>query len=386
MKTFIELYGPVTSLIGESCHKELINQLNIYYAKRPLIVTDEGIAKTGILNKITSLLTQGGLTEYTLFTDVHPNPTIKDVHAGLAVYKENNCDSLISLGGGSPHDCAKAIGMMVTNPGVITDYEGIDKLYERLPPLIAINTTAGTASEMTKFSVITDEKTHHKMVIVDRRLTPKVAINDPLLMLSLPPKLTKETGIDALVHAIEAYVSKEANYLTDACALQAISLIYKNLEIAATKGHDLEARTNMAFAQYLAGLAFNNAGLGYIHALSHQLSGYYNLSHGFCNAILLVEVCSFNNIPSTQKRFKDMGLAMGLDLKKDDDYAAANKAIEALKNYLSCLDIPQKISHITDQELDFKEMAISAQKDACSQTNPRKALVDDLIDIYKKCY
>ncbi len=386
MKTFIELYGPVTSLIGESCHKELISQLNIYSAKRPLIVTDEGIAKTGILDKITNLLTRAALTDYTLFTDVHPNPTSKDVDAGLAVYRENNCDSLISLGGGSPHDCAKAIGMMVTNPGIVADYEGVDKLYERLPPLIAINTTAGTASEMTKFSVITDEKNHHKMVIVDRRLTPRVAINDPLLMLSLPPKLTIETGVDALIHAIEAYLSKEANYLTDACALKAISVIHENLETAATKGHDLEARTNMAFAQYLAGLAFNNAGLGYVHALSHQLSGYYNLSHGFCNAILLVEVCSFNNVPAVRKRFKNIGLALGLSLENDEDHIAASKTIEALKNYLSRLDIPQKISDITHQELDFKEMAISAQKDACSQTNPRKALIDDLIDIYKKCY
>ncbi len=386
MKTFIELYSPVTSLIGESCHKELTGQLDIYAAKRPLIVTDEGITKTGILDKITKLLTQANLTAYTIFTDVHPSPTTKDVEAGLAIYKEHNCDSLVSLGGGSPHDCAKAIGMMVTNPGNVADYEGTDKLYARLPPLIAINTTAGTASEMTKFSVITDEKTHHKMVIVDRRLTPKVAINDPLLMLSLPPSLTKETGIDALVHAIEAYVSKEANYLTDACALQAISVIYENLETAATKGHDLKARTNMAFGQYLAGLAFNNAGLGYVHALSHQLSGFYNLSHGFCNAILLTEVCSFNNIPATQKRFKDIGLALGLKLENDENYMAANKTIKGLKNYLFSLDIPQKISHITNEKLDFKEMAINAQKDVCSQTNPRKALMDDLIDIYKKCY
>ncbi len=386
MKNFIELYGPVTSLIGESSHKELINQLNIYDAKRPLIVTDEGIAKAGILDKITHLLSRGGLTEYKLFTDVHPNPTTKDVEAGLTEYKTNNCDSLISVGGGSPHDCAKAIGMMVTNPGTPVDYEGVDKLQERLPPLIAINTTAGTASEMTKFSVITDEETHHKMVIVDRRLTPKVAINDPLLMLSLPPKLTKETGVDALIHAIEAYLSKEANYLTDACALQAISIIHKNLETAATKGRDLEARTNMAFAQYLAGLAFNNAGLGYVHALSHQLSGYYNLSHGFCNAILLTEVCSFNNIPTTRKRFKNIGLAMGLNLENIDDHIAAQQTISALKDYLLALDIPQKISDITNQTLDFKKMASHAQKDACSQTNPRKALIDDLIEIYKKCY
>ncbi len=198
--------------------------------------------------------------------------------------KEGKCDFVVSLGGGSPHDCAKGIALCATNGGHIRDYEGVDRSAKPQLPLVAINTTAGTASEMTRFCIITDESRHVKMAIVDRNVTPLMSVNDPALMVAMPKGLTAATGMDALTHAIEAYVSTAATPITDACAIKAIELISANLRLAVRDGADLKARENMAYAQFLAGMAFNNASLGYVHAMAHQLGGFYDLPHGVCNA------------------------------------------------------------------------------------------------------
>ena len=250
-----------------------------------------------------------------------------------------------------------------------------------MPPFVAINTTAGTASEMTRFCIITNTDTHVKMAIVDWRVTPNIAINDPLLMAGMPPSLTAATGMDALTHAVEAYVSTIATPITDACAIKAMELIADNLRAAVANGSDLEARDNMAYAEYLAGMAFNNASLGYVHAMAHQLGGFYNLPHGVCNAILLPVVESFN-LNSNLKRFADIAVALGENIEGLSYRDAADKAIAAIKKLSADVGIPAGLTQLNVKEQDFEIMAKNAMKDACGLTNPRVPTLQDVINIY----
>jgi alcohol dehydrogenase len=239
-----------------------------------------GLAKT-VADKLAA---QGISAE--VFDGVQPNPTVGNVNSGLEKLKTAQADFIISLGGGSSHDCAKGIALVASNGGKIEDYEGLDKSKVPQMRLIAVNTTAGTASEMTRFTIITDETRHVKMAIVDSHVTPFLSINDSGLMEAMPAGLTAATGMDALTHAVEAYVSTIATPLTDACAVKAIELIGRYLPTAVKEPKNQEAREQMAYAQFLAGMAFNNASLGYVHAMAHQLGGFYNLPHGVCNALL----------------------------------------------------------------------------------------------------
>jgi alcohol dehydrogenase len=251
-----------------------------------------------------------------------------------------------------------------------------------MPPFIAVNTTAGTASEMTRFCIITDTSRKVKMAIVDWRVTPNVAIDDPLLMVGMPPALTAATGMDALTHAIEAYVSTIATPVTDACALKAIELVAENLRAAVANGQDMEARDNMCYAQYLAGMAFNNASLGHVHAMAHQLGGFYDLPHGVCNAILLPHVERFNMI-AKMDRFVDIAVAMGENVDGLSVRAAAEKALEAIQTLSVDIGIPAGLDQLGVKEEDLKIMAENAQNDACGLTNPRCPNLDDVIQIYK---
>ncbi len=289
---------------------------------------------------------------------------------------------IISLGGGSSHDCGKGVGIVATNGGKIHDYEGVDKSTKSMPPFIAINTTAGTGSEMTRFCIITDTSRKVKMAIVDWRTTPAIAINDPLLMMGMPPALTAATGMDALTHAVEAYVSIIATPVTDACALKAIELIAKNLRAAVANGQDMVARDAMAYAEYLAGMAFNNASLGHVHAMAHQLGGFYDLPHGVCNAILLPAVERFNMI-AKMDRFVDIAVAMGEVVTGMSVRAAAEKALEAIKTLSKDVGIPSGLTELGVKEKDLKIMAENAQKDACGFTNPRRPTLNDVIEIYR---
>ena len=264
--------------------------------------------------------------EAVIYDGTHPNPTTKNVADGLKILKENNCDFVISLGGGSPHDCAKGIALCATNGDDISEFEGLDKTKHPQLPMVAINTTAGTASEMTRFCIITDEERHVKMAIVDKNSTPILSVNDPHLMQGMPKGLTAATGMDALTHAIEAYISTAATPITDACALQAITLIIDNLQTAVEYGDNMQARDNMAYAQFLAGMAFNNASLGYVHAMAHQLGGMYDLPHGVCNAVLLPHVLDFNK-QNAAARLKDVAKAMYIDIEGLSDMDAANAEI-----------------------------------------------------------
>ncbi len=374
---------PTRNLFGEDSVKEAGQLMKSLGGKKILIVTDSFLAKT-MAASIQEILNASAL-ESVVFGGVEPNPKDVNVEAGLKVFEENQCDAIISLGGGSSHDCAKAIGLVASNGGKISDYEGVDKSTKPMCPMVAINTTAGTASEITRFCIITDTSRHVKMAIVDWRVTPQIAINDPKLMVGMPPSLTAATGMDALTHAIEAYVSTNANPLTDASALMAITMITQYLPKAVANGVYMKARDKMAYGQYLAGIAFNNASLGYVHAMAHQLGGYYNLPHGVCNAILLPYVEEFNLIGNAN-RFRDIAKAMGESIEGLSTMEAARKAIAAIHQLSEQVGIPQNLRGLGVKEEDFEIMAENAMKDVCQLTNPRKATKQQIIDIYKAAF
>jgi alcohol dehydrogenase len=318
-----------------------------------------------------------------LFDGAEPNPTDINVADGLKVYQSNQCDMLISLGGGSSHDTAKGIGIVATSGGNIRDYAGIDTLKAPLPPYISINTTAGTASEMTRFAVVTNTDIKVKMVFCDARIMPNVAINDPLLHAGMPPGLTAATGMDALTHAVEAYLTALSTPVTEACALQAIRLVGKWLRKAVANGQDLAARDGMAYAEYLAGMAFNNAGLGIVHSMAHQPGSMLNLPHGVCNAIALPVVCEFNLISNLEK-FADIAVALGEDITGLSPKAAALKAVEAIRTLSADIGIPSGFKEIGMKESDIPILAENALKDICTLFNPRTVKVEDIIELYKK--
>ena len=374
-------YIPCVSLFGPGCSKEVGERAHNLGAKKVLIVTDEGLFKFGVADTIASYLKAANV-DYHIFPGAEPNPTDINVLKGVQAYNDNQCDFIISLGGGSSHDCAKGIGLVTAGGGNIRDYEGIDKSTVPMTPLIAINTTAGTASEMTRFCIITNTDTHVKMAIVDWRCTPLMAIDDPKLMVAKPAGLTAATGMDALTHAVEAYVSTAANPITDACAEKAITMISQWLSPAVANGENIEARDAMSYAQYLAGMAFNNASLGYVHAMAHQLGGFYNLPHGVCNAILLPHVCEFNLI-ACPDRYAKIAELMGIDIQHLTVNEAAYAAINAIRELSVSIGIPSGLAELNVKESDLSVMAENAQNDACMLTNPRKAKHAQVVEIFK---
>ncbi|GAV23016.1 L-threonine dehydrogenase [Carboxydothermus pertinax] len=380
MKTY-QFYMPPVSFMGIGCLNEAGKEVKKLGFKKALIVTDKVLVQIGLVNKLTKILDNEGI-EYVIFDETKPNPTVKNVEDGLKMLKENNCDFIISFGGGSPHDCAKGIGLVATNGGSIKDYEGVNKSAKPILPLVAINTTAGTASEMTRFSIITDEDRHVKMAIVDWHVTPTIAVNDPELMIDMPKSLTAATGMDALTHAIEAYVSTDATPVTDAAALMAIELIFKYLKRAVENGKDIEARDKMAYAEYLAGVAFNNAGLGYVHAMAHQLGGFYDLPHGVCNAVLLPHVQAYN-LHVVPERFIDIAKAMGINVENLSAKEAGEKVLEAIKALSKEIGIPSGLKELGVKEEDIKTLSENALKDACGLTNPKQASLEEIMTIFK---
>lgn len=385
-----QVYGffiPNVTLIGIGAAKEIPGKIKDLGGQKPLIVTDKGIVNAGILKQITDLMDEAGM-KYAVYDETIPNPTDENVHKGVDTYKDNKCDSLITLGGGSSHDCGKGIGLVVSNGGKIHDYEGIDKSTKPLPPYVAVNTTAGTASEMTRFCIITDLSRKVKMAIVDWRVTPNIALDDPLLMVGMPPALTAATGMDALTHAVEAYVSTIATPMTDACAEKAIELVFKHLRPAVANGQDIEAREGMCFAQYLAGMAFNNASLGHVHAMAHQLGGFYDLPHGECNAILLPHVEQYNLIAKVD-RFAKMAEVMGANIEGMSKRDAAEVALDEIKRLSTDIGIPAGLVELGKRygkQVKFEDIAImtgNAQKDACGFTNPRCPKDEDVAAIYE---
>ena len=375
---------PAVNIMGNGCLAEAMTAIRNYGFRKALIVTDAGLAKAGVATLIAEQLALQDI-DSVIFDGAKPNPSIANVEAGLVVLKQHHCDFIVSLGGGSPHDCAKGIALCATNGGHIRDYEGVDRSAKPQLPLVSINTTAGTASEMTRFCIITDEERHVKMAIVDRNVTPLLSVNDPELMVGMPKGLTAATGMDALTHAIEAYVSTAANPITDACAIKAMELISQNLRQAVSDGKDLTARENMAYAQFLAGMAFNNASLGFVHAMAHQLGGFYDLPHGVCNAVLLPHVQMFN-ASECATRLTDVAHALGADVRGLSPEEGAQAAIAAIRTLARDVEIPAGLRDLGAKLDDIPILATNALKDACGFTNPRKADQGQIEEIFRNAF
>ena len=374
-------YIPAVNIMGEGALDDAIVQIKNLGFTHALIVTDPGMTKLGVTEEVKGLLQKRDIKS-AVYDGVQPNPTVNNVNAGLEVLHGNQCDCVISLGGGSSHDCAKGIALVATNGGHISDYEGVDVSKKTQLPLISINTTAGTASEMTRFCIITDQDRHIKMAIVDQNVTPILSVNDPRLMAGMPASLTAATGMDALTHAIEAYVSTAADPITDACAIKAIEIIRDNLLDAVITGSNMVAREQMAYAQFLAGMAFNNASLGFVHAMAHQLGGFYDLPHGVCNAVLLPHVQRFNAQVSAA-RLKNVAKALGVVVDGLSDEEGADKAIEAIVKLSQSVKIPAGLKDLGAKEQDFDVLATNAMKDACGLTNPIQPTHEQVVAIFK---
>ena len=335
-----------------------------------------------MISSITQKLNEAGI-ETTVFDGVKPNPTVINVEDGLAILKQNNCDMVIAVGGGSSIDAAKAIALLATNSGKIEDYAGIDVSNNPQLPLIAINTTAGTGSELTRFTIITDEVNHIKMVIVDSNVTPLISVNDSELMKGMPPDLTAATGMDALTHAIEALVSTAATPFTDALAEKAIPMIFEHLPKAVRDGGDMEAREAMMYAEAAAGAAFNSASLGAVHALAHQAGGLLDMPHGQANAILLPHVLEYN-APSCLPQTRVIAKLLGSDGEKLSDKDVADAVIWKIKQLSKEVGIPKGLLEFGVKDEHLPALAENALKDARIFTNPRKATKEELIEVLRK--
>lgn len=371
---------PKISLHGAGAIGDMVKLIATKPWGKALIITDGQLVKMGLLDSLFSALDEHQLS-YELFDEVFPNPTEELVQKGFAAYQAAKCDYLIAFGGGSPIDTAKAVKILTANPGPSTAYSGVGKVTHPGVPLVAINTTAGTAAEMTSNAVIIDSVRHVKEVIIDTNLIPDIAVDDASVMLDIPASVTAATGMDALTHAIEAYVSVAAHPLTDANALESIRLISQWLPKAVDDGHNLEAREMMAYGQYLAGMAFNSAGLGLVHALAHQPGATHNLPHGVCNAILLPVIEAFNR-PKAVSRFAKVAAAMGVDTLSMSEEEASFEAILAIRALSARVGIPSGFSQLGIKTADIEGWLDNALADPCAPCNPREATRDEVRELY----
>lgn len=382
MMTEHVFYVPTTNIMGRGCINTIGEHIKPLGFKKALLVTDKFLSGSPILGKVTAPLDEIGV-EYVLFDNVKPNPTIGNVEEGLALLKANQCDFIISLGGGSPQDAASGISILATNGGKIQEYEGMHKTTKRALPVVAINTTAGTSAEITINYVITDETRGVKMIMIDKNSLAAMSVNDPELMVDKPASLTAATGIDALTHAIEALVTPGAYPVTDVMAEKAVQLIFKNLPIAVKEGHNLDARENMVYAIFLAGMAFNNAGLGYVHAMAHQLGGLYDLPHGVCNAMLL-PIVERENAKVVPERFRRIAEVMGMDTQEKSNQACADYVIEQIKALSKEVGIPEKLAELGVVDIDLDTLAENALLDACAGANPYLPTKEETIEMFKE--
>lgn len=346
--------------IVPSC-SELGNVFKKENSTSVLVVTDAGIVKNGLTNSLENVLKKNKI-RYTVYDKTQPNPTVDNVEDALTLYNKNKCDTLIAIGGGSAMDCAKAVGARVAYPKkTVGQMGGILRVIRRLPTLIAIPTTAGTGSETTLAAVITDSKTHHKYALMSFPLIPHYAVLDAALTYTLPPHMTSTTGMDALTHAVEAYIGRSTSKETRGLALEATKLVFENVEKAYVNGNDHKARENMLHAAYKAGVAFSKSYVGYIHAVAHSLGGKYGTPHGLANAVIMPYVLESYG-KSAHKKLHRLGVAAGVCSENDSDEVGAKKFIEAIKALNAKMNIPDKITGIKKE--DISEMARHAEKEA----------------------
>ena len=346
------------------------------------LVSDEGVINAGWVDEAVHYLQRVGLATE-IFSALSTNPKDFEVEEGVARYLASGCDGIVAVGGGSPTDVAKAIATLATNGGRLQDYEGINKIYSPLPPMVIVPSTAGAGSEVSQFAIIVDTVRKLKMSIISKSLVPDIAIVDPELLRTKDAKLAAATGLDAFTHGIESYVSLAATPLTDVHALKAIELISRNIRRAVADREDMEANTNMAMASLTAGLAFSNAILGATHAMTHQVDGLIDQHHGETNASILPHVMEFN-LPSCPDRFRDIALAMGEDVAGLDSSAAAERSIAAVSQLIADIGLAKGLGDIGLRAEFIPLLSRNAMRDACLVTNPRNASFEDIEAIFRK--
>jgi len=376
---------PARILTGAGAFSELAGEIKGLGAGRPLVVTDPEMAKLPPVQKARELFAAAELP-WVAFTNVHPDPTVQNVVDGLAMLREQKCDAVVAVGGGSSIDCAKAIAVMATNEGSIRDYAGIGKIKSAALPLVAAPTTAGTGSEVTRVCIISDTENNVKMLLIDPNLTPTVALVDPELTYSMPKGLTAATGVDALTHAIEAYVSVKHQPITDALALSAISRISQNLLKAYQEPDNVEARSETMQGSLEAGMAFTNSSVCLVHGMSRPIGACFHLPHGLSNAILL-PVCVEYSLSGAPQRYRDVAVAMGLDVDPSDVEDAGKVLVEALSKLNKDVGIGGPVELGIDPA-KWKELAPKMASDALASgspnNNPRVPTQDEIVGLYLK--
>ena len=375
---------PRVSLFGFGAIEGIPAEIVKREHKKPLIVTDKSLCDFGIVGKVTAELDKAGIP-YVIYNGVQPNPTTDNVQEGLKILKDEGCDMLISIGGGSPQDCAKGISILATNGGKTYDYVGADMSKKKGLDIIAVNTTAGTASEITQAYVITDTSTpvHRKMGIRDINVLTEVAVEDHSLMMSLPAGLTGGTGMDALTHAIEALTSTKGFLLTSEFALTAIKLVFTWLPKVMADLKDEEARGGMAVAQYVAGMAFGNSSCGCVHAMSHQLSAVYNLPHGLCNAILLPVVMDYNKQYCADRYALMAEHVWPLECQGKTEMEKADLAIAKVRELSAIAGTFKPLKELGVKEEDVQLLAEKAQQDGSMNGNPHRPTDEEVMAMYR---
>lgn len=370
-----------TSYHGKGAISAVVDEIKARNAKKAFVCSDPDLVKFNVTSKVTSLLEKANIP-FELYTNIKPNPTIENVQSGVKAYRNSTADIIVAIGGGSSMDTAKAIAIIATNPEFedVRSLEGVAPTKNKCAPIIAVPTTAGTAAEVTINYVITDEEKNRKMVCVDVHDIPVVAIVDPDMMSTMPASLTAATGMDALTHAIEGYITKGAWELSDLFHLKAIEIISRSLEDAVKNKE--EGRNGMALGQYVAGMGFSNVGLGIVHSMAHPLGALYDTPHGIANAIILPTVMEYNAC-ATGEKYRDIAKAMGVKNVDDMSIEEARKAaVNAVKDLAKAVGIPTTLKGIVKEEdLDF--LAESAYADACRPGNPRDTSVEEIKNLYK---
>ncbi len=378
---------PSTIITGSGSAEKVGEQAKRLGATNALLVTDPGIAKIGYAEQIAKYLHNVGIAT-SIFSDVTPDPTLQNLTDGLKQYHADNCDVIVSLGGGSAIDCGKGIAVKLTNDGEFADYMGVDKIPNPGAPLIAIPTTGGTGSEVTKVTVITDTERNVKMMLSSSCLLASVALVDPLLSITTSPNLTAAVGVDALTHAIEAYISKRAQPITDALALKAVRLISGSLRQAWADGDNMSARTDMMIGASIAGMAFSNSSVALVHGMSRPIGAYFHIHHGLSNAVLLLDVMEFSVVGAPQ-RFADIAQAMGEPIDGLSPMKQADAAISAVERLVIDIQMPLLGEIGIDKgkfEQVIEQMAADAIASGSPANNPRQASQEEIISLYRKCF
>ncbi len=374
-----------TSYFGRGSRNKLGEELRTRGHQKVLIVSDYSLMEAKVTEKVIDVIDKAGIT-YFVYNHVKPNPTVKNVQDGLTLAEINNVDAIVAVGGGSVIDTAKAISIIMTNTehSGVTSLDGAVETRNKGLPLFALPTTAGTAAEVTINYVITDETNMKKMVCVDVHDIPVCAIIDPDLMQSMPQSLASTTGMDALTHAMEGYITKAGWLIPDMFHINAMALIYKNLEKAVNEKDDI-AIEKMAYAQYIAGMGFSNVGLGIVHSMAHSLGAFFDTPHGLANSILLPHVMRFNG-QVCPDLFRNMGRAFGLNMEGLNDYEVIETIVDAIQELSKSMNIPQRLRDVGIPKEMIPQLAAQAINDACTPGNPREVTVDDLITIYNQAY